>query len=813
MLGIGLEPVRASCSVVPGSSAADLMMRLMMMTPLEKVKQVCPAGAFAIVVDDLQILIHAPPGEVAAKAKTVCDVVFAALQGEAGLPISLPKLQVTGSSAGLRHDMARRSRFLRRAAVRSTRNLGVDYASGCVANQAVRKKRIIEAMKKAKRCRLLKVGPDISSWLVKSSIGPGALFGVALTGITPALLQRVRGAMHTAITPKPKGRSATWDLATAGTSPKNKVDPTTMCLALPIAWLAAGHHAKLLGPGMIRQCHEVALEKMKDHPRPWSLVAGPIGAAVSSALQLSWTHKKDLQWITVEGTTVDLAHDSPYDIKKLAIRDAEHLLWAKAGATQIQFSHLTAPPLLRPFMQIRSELTSHSSTRRKWHGLSAYLSGSLIGHSKCLCGFVGDRLGVGAAVGVSSSSVGQGFWSHWFWDCPITYNIRREFCFKDGFLTATQGYLTNPWFVFAMVPDPCCCHPFSTDYLVETAVWYFSHDGMDALFAGPVFGDGSAIHNQNERLLRAGWGAIELNSLSCPALEYRSAKGTLPQILQSVPAAELFAMFFWLQHLDPCYTDHVYYSDCAWVVGGWHGEFNPLDVWTPHLDLWKRVLRLRSDLPSSVRVLKTKAHQTHKQAEGSPRLQWEKVGNDIVDGRAKQAAALAEHPQDLLDRLHKAETLVLMLGRYFARAVHLALKHQLLVAREEVPRVFRIRACTRHLVARWPGGAMRCLRCFRLQNDCIGQQASVCSVSGRRHLPSIVPGGVFCGRCGAYSFGRTMLLTGTCKGKPANIGASDRLVRLSKGLHPMTGKDLGGRPQALDIAQGMFEVMLGPPGP
>jgi hypothetical protein len=169
--------------------------------------------------------------------------------------------------------------------------------------------------------------------------------------------------------------------------------------------------------------------------------------------------------------------------------------------------------------------------------------------------------------------------------------------------------------------------------------------------------------------------------------------------------------------------------------------YNPLDVWTPHLDLWQRVLQLRDDLVLPVRVVKVKAHQTQKVAETSPKLRWEKVGNDLADARAKLWSASAEHPQALLDRIAKAEALVLMLGRYFSQAVHLALKHGCLVERDALPPGFRIRPCTQHLIASWPGGGMRCVRCFRVQGECIGHQAPVCSTGGRRHLPIFRAGG------------------------------------------------------------------------
>jgi hypothetical protein len=319
--GVALAPVRARLSVVPGSSAADLMMRLMMMTPLERVKKICPAGAYAVVVDDLQVLLHAPAGQVATQARRVADEIFEALQVEAGLPVSLPKLVVTGSSATLRKNIMLRSRLLRNAAKKSVRNLGMDYCSGCRANATVRTKRLAEAGAKASRCRALHTSRKVATWMVKCSIGPGVLFGVSITGISPGHLSKVRAIMHKAIHRKTSCRSTTWDLAMDGS-----VDPTGMCMALPLSWLSAACSQRLLGRGMIRQAHQKAYDEMINHGAAcWKRVAGPIGAAVSAAIQLNWVHVKDMEWKTVDGLLVDLQSASPYDIKKLALRDSEHL--------------------------------------------------------------------------------------------------------------------------------------------------------------------------------------------------------------------------------------------------------------------------------------------------------------------------------------------------------------------------------------------------------------------------------------------------------------------------------------------------------
>ena len=188
---------------------------------------------------------------------------------------------------------------------------------------------------------------------------------------------------------------------------------------------------------------------------------------------------------------------------------------------------------------------------------------------------------------------------------------------------------------------------------------------------------------------------------------------------------------------------------------------------------------------------------------------WEKVGNDLAGERAKQAATIAEHPKTLLDRVARVDRLVTIIARFFAQAVDLALSHGFLLDREPETRAQKLRACSRHIVALWPGGAHRCLRCYRIVGECAGQQQAQCRTTGRRHLPIFLGGGVFCGRCGSYSFARTVLLAGSCRGEPSSTAVRPRLERMLQGQHLTTGSSFEHPPQQVEEALEMLEVLLG----
>ena len=79
-----------------------------------------------------------------------------------------------------------------------------------------------------------------------------------------------------------------------------------------------------------------------------------------------------------------------------------------------------------------------------------------------------------------------------------------------------------------------------------------------------------------------------------------------------------------------------------------------------------------------------------------------------------------------------------------------------------------------------------------------------------RHALAVLGGGVFCLRCGAYSFRALRLLSGECRGRPADVAAAWRKNRMIRGKHPVNGAALG-EAQRIDSAADCFSIMLGEP--
>ena len=94
-------PVKATRTVVPGSSAADLLMRIVIDSPVQDLRHHFRAALqVAVVVDDVQVVVHGPSGQTHKVAEEVV-AFFTKRLGEARLPVAARKLVITASSPGV----------------------------------------------------------------------------------------------------------------------------------------------------------------------------------------------------------------------------------------------------------------------------------------------------------------------------------------------------------------------------------------------------------------------------------------------------------------------------------------------------------------------------------------------------------------------------------------------------------------------------------------------------------------------------------------------------------------------------------------
>ena len=346
---------------------------------------------------------------------------------------------------------------------------------------------------------------------------------------------------------------------------------------------------------------------------------------------------------------------------------------------------------------------------------------------------------------------------------------------------------------------------------VIDAVWKIP-EGAETLFVGPVFSDGSSMHNDTLFSCRCTWGLVEVSAWELPAVPVKHVTGHLPVMLQDINGAELYAALFWLRHLDPItIVPHVLHTDSQWVASGFDNIAHMLDPWTPHRGLWEAVKTAMDELPLqlSVSVRKVRAHATILSTGHNPKLAWERLGNNLADNLAKQRCRHEWFEPALKARYDKSMKLSMVLLCYHARLLSWAIKRDFLPPRPASvgragPRVLLMPV---HAVAVDSTGTGRCVRCLRLQGECRAEQNGGCiGKRVRDHQLHYLGDGIFCRVCGAYSFRRTLKLVGSCSGRPTGA-VKYRLRAMQRGLHPVERRWLGA-PRCIEDVALDFAVFL-----
>ena len=103
-------------------------------------------------------------------------------------------------------------------------------------------------------------------------------------------------------------------------------------------------------------------------------------------------------------------------------------------------------------------------------------------------------------------------------------------------------------------------------------------------------------------------------------------------------------------------------------------------------------------------------------------------------------------------------------------------------------------------------GSERCVQCGLPPGLAARQACRPAGTLGHRFCS--LGSGVFCTRCGAYSFVQSRLLAAGCSGRPADAAARWRRDRMLKGRHPVKGVFVA-PPVLVDLALEAFTLMLG----
>ena len=781
----GCNPTKA---VAAGCSFADLMMRLALMGIIGRVQDVWSSIRLVVVVDDIQLLATGSHMGVVAPLSRAYAMLTAALTA-AKLKLAEDKLVMLSTSSDVAASLAKRHPALRKALVRSARNLGADFSAGRNFTGAVRHKRYLKVRGRCFKIRRLKKAGAECKKLVTMGVTPAAVYGMSVTGATRAQTWRLRAAAHTALHARTAGRSATVDLALASRDP-TKVDPIYKCYTAPIFSLSACLWEDWLPRGWVVRTLAGAARRLDAAKSLWGRVNGPCAAALASMQRIGWTLAVETMRVTTEtGFTFSLLTTCPRTVQSIAHSDIHGQLLERAATKHEYMAGLAHRPYLEPLAKL-----VHAKSRPDWdqrhkgmlkaiaaNGIwpqhRLWTAGLVSSPDCCICGVPGTL-------------------RHRYYWCTGPRAFRDSYGLPGAMLRMGKGLGAEEhaalW-CHALMPDPTVWLPrpaqeLQVHWQVETASGTL--DG-----SGPVYGDGSAFWPTCRDRTRAGWAVVQVEMVGGAFRVQGALYGPLPGPIQSSPAAEAMALLMFLRHAGP--SSRVFYTDCAWVLTCWQG--GPAcctGAQHVHADLWRQIFSA-AGARSGITVRKVKAHLTEEavlRGEVAP-LDW--FGNDQADTFAKRAAACHPRDEEAERRCDRAAKAVTVVGKFLAR---LAVNWLDAGSHDQTPKAQRLhrerrsgfggRFCkpTQHLLRR-QGTKWRCARCLRVASAPGHILAQDCGAAAGHRLFQAGPT-VFCGACGAFSRARTRLLLTGCRGRPTVAGRR-ALTFLRRGKDPTSGSWLG----------------------
>lgn len=124
-----------------------------------------------------------------------------------------------------------------------------------------------------------------SKRLVKSGYLPACDCGVEVTGVSCAVLRRLRSAARSACYTHAAGRSLTVDLALCG----DKFDPAYKCNREPIVAWMRGMWDSLVHRTRLVRAFNAAIRAQNGVKNKWKTVRGPAGAALATMHRRGWS--------------------------------------------------------------------------------------------------------------------------------------------------------------------------------------------------------------------------------------------------------------------------------------------------------------------------------------------------------------------------------------------------------------------------------------------------------------------------------------------------------------------------------------------
>lgn len=750
---------------MPGDSNADLMMFLMVLTPMLKASRQVPAASISVVVDDIQLLALGGGKQAGSYIAEASEVISHQLEAESMLPLSDSKWKVLTSSERTFRTAALAYPRLRSKRSTHVRNLGIDFALVRQARRTVRMGRLRLARQRANKLRRVRLTGTRTLASARAAIQPLMDYDFHVYGFPPSQFRQLRSGVQRASSTVDTGGSVTIDRYMLD----RKLDPAYAAHAAPIAWWTAAYHDHYMPHGVLKRAFRGARTEMEGVANPWRVARGPASPVLATLSRLRWHPRDWNEWVDDRGWLVQLDELGPREMESL-VREStlrNLLLEHHKRATQSGNTESIPQPYPEPAYDLNHTKTCVSWTPRHRGSMRANVSGCLCFGGACMCG---------AAASVQ----------HISWDCPCHSNYRREYVFPecimaaasrmDGSIFWSQGLLLHP----------------ATGFLSPVRKDRMTWKGPPQLGA-QAFGDGAGTAPTQQVRNRCGWGPSTISPEADAWKEHGAVCGPLPGLIQTAPAAELYAFWVFLRFAVPDAQGLEYMTDCQWVHGSWRKPWHDIcDAWVALSVLWRRVRPAADDQGCIIRVLKAKAHMPEQEAATSSG-KYQRAGHNAADRLPRMGSH--SHPQQVLqdsiyERTHLVSNTML---HYLTRVTMQALECGTVCMATRVTRrrrsgLKRVRKLPTHdrphvLSLHLHTGIWRCEACWSTIEDRFTLNRLPCVILTRPHLVFFLDQLLFCDRCGHYSSVPSVGLRGNCsqKAEATRLGWPKRMC---KGLHP-----------------------------
>lgn len=430
-----------------------------------------------------------------------------------------------------------------------------------------------------------------------------------------------------------------------------------------------------------------AITKQADRQSPWAVVYGPAAAYLASARRLGWIVTTALSATTDEGVVLDYTKDSPAQVARAVQQSVIKWRWRRVEDKHPSLkraaggfgAHMAPLFQLLNSKKIREEWTPQAKgglvsaiTNRQWTQARLYQAKLTTTHNCRLC------VAMGLCDPCDPDPKHRGSLVHRYWICPVLHPLRQRMV-SPKLLQAARNHIAADG---TMIPAKSLyfCRALRKALKVqaqkpdESFQWVVRPPRGFSLQSHSIYIDGSLLYSEARYCglaARRGFAIAIYDSLDQLVAV---ANGRPPQSVFGIHGAELWGLLQALQ-LGP--LDCKLHTDCmAVLLGAKRGGQWANDPRRTFASVWGPIAAHFGGDAQSLRW--GPAHLTgdqvagRKLSDGTPMRQRHRIGNDLADLHAKEAAVADKLPVRTLKWIEATSDEVLQLALWIGKCTEAA---------------------------------------------------------------------------------------------------------------------------------------------